>query len=328
MEPPKQQPELFTARMREHAERVSLNANLRKRIREDSARRAVIGNKYREELIRKGLVAAGVDYEAILKRQAKETESLLQEVYKLTAEYKTAAEPVRARHNQWSRQIFAKPFGVVRKRPPAVDAAIFGEVLKPDSATFQHTGGDGFAQVVPTGNSFFRWNWGNLIDGYVQGSSDEKFSANATFAFSWLPGSSGILGVLVPVTYNGFAASLLSPSCWNPGATNFYMQTSVSIAQDLGAETDPASVSPAPIYTDFGQAGGPYCLGEYAAEVIDNTQLFETNAPFAVFANHTVHVVVSFEIDAGTSNGGMNLDFSSEGRGITLPGVLFGLTPE
>ena len=328
MEPPKQQPELFAAKMKEHADRVSINSTLRKRIREDSARRAVIGNKYRQELIRKGLVAAGVDYDEVLKRQAKETESLRQEVYKLTAEYKTAAEQVRARHNHWSRQIFANPRSVIRKRGPAMDAAIFGEVLKPDSATFQHNGGDGFAQVVPTGNSFFRWNWGNLIDGFVQGSSDQNFSANATFAFSWQPESSGILGVLVPVTYNGFAASLLNPSCWDPGATNFYMQTSVSIAQDLGADTDPASVSPASIHTDFGQAGGPYCLGEYAAEVIDNTQLFETNAPFAVFANHTVHVVVSFEIDAATANGGLNLDFSSEGRGITLPGVLFGLTPE
>jgi hypothetical protein len=53
MEPPKQQPDLFTARMKEHAERVSLNANLQKRIREDSARRSVIGNRYREELIAK-----------------------------------------------------------------------------------------------------------------------------------------------------------------------------------------------------------------------------------------------------------------------------------
>jgi hypothetical protein len=321
--------DFLIAMTREISERANTKLAVSKQVREGNARRATVGAKFRDEIVQKGIAAAGIDYDVILKRQSKENEALRREISKRSEEQRAIGERIRSRQDKWSKRILAGSSHVIRRRhpplrPPIAEIPLIGEVLKPDSATMQLVGGEGYAQANP-GNTVVTWYWSNIVGGDGTGGAGGA-EAEAVITFSYIPGTDGLLGVFVPVTFNGEYSQIVNASCVHQGSTYFQCTTTVGVAQEVDGVSDGTYLAPS-FGISYGQDGGPYCLGSYNSHIVDETNLFEIESPLVVLANLVVYIVVTVQFIFNSDNGGGTVDFSKNGRQITIPGVLLGLTP-
>jgi hypothetical protein len=78
---------------------------------------------------------------------------------------------------------------------------------------------------------------------------------------------------------------------------------------------------------DFLKGRDASCWGQTYTNVFDETDIVETANPLLVIANYNVLITLTVTITATHDNGGVDVDFFSGDQGVTVPGVLFGLTP-
>jgi hypothetical protein len=86
-------------------ERLAFKQDIEREIRLSTARRAKVGDNYRLKMLEKALKNAGVDYDLIRQRQAKESESGLKDIKKFEARLNANAKTVAERHQHLREQL-------------------------------------------------------------------------------------------------------------------------------------------------------------------------------------------------------------------------------
>jgi hypothetical protein len=312
--------ELIASATKEQYERVAFKRDLRKRVTADNNRRAAIANKFRDELIRKGMAAAGIDYDAIRQRQAKEGASVRKELEKLRPEIKANAEKIAERHNRWRHNVLSNPAHVIRRRLPGDGETTVGAIPEASSTYIWNGVGTPNISVGPDGN-IFRWYWetsSHNSDGY-------DGQVTGYFYFILTPETNGLLGAVAPITYNGSMEGYLKATCFSGGSVGLKTIGSLTIEQMLPEnqnQLDGINVYGPGFYTEVSSQ----CLGGYYPRVFDQVQLLQTDMPLLVIANHPVVITVSVNLDASGDNSGILVDYMNDGRAVTVAGVLIGIT--
>lgn len=312
--------ELIALAMQEQSERAAFKRDLQKRAMADNNHRAAIANKFRDELIRKGMAAAGIDYDAIRQRQAKEDASVRKELEKLRPEIRANAEKIAERHNRWRQNILSNPAHAIRRRLPGDGETTVGAIPEAWNTYIWSDAGTPDISVGPDGN-MFRWYW----DWYDKGSDNFDGQATGYFYFTLTPKTNGLLGALVPITYNGSMEGGINSTCFSGGSVGLITTAYLTVQQML-----PENQTQMEGNNDYGPGFhtevSSQCLGGYYPRVFDEVQLLETDMPLVVLANHPVVVTASVNIDASGSNANILVDFMNNGQSVNVAGVLFGLT--
>jgi hypothetical protein len=308
------------ARLKQHRENRAFKDNLQRLILEDNKRREAVGKRYRQIVIRKAMEAAGIDYNDILERQEKENTAAREQFANLRSEIASNVPRVAERQEKWINDFLKHPPHIGRKSPPFPQGFELGELLEPVYMSFASTAGNGNIESHGPGKNVFKWFWNH----YGDSSSSGDGVGNFTFAFT--PPVNGLLGVAIPVAYNGSMIGAIDSSCFEGGDLSITSSVGLTLDQAVPGTMDLGG-SLAFGGLDFEKSRSASCWSQTYANIFDETDVVETTNPLLVVANHIVLITVVVTIEASFDNGGLNVDFFSNAQGVTVPGVLFGLTP-
>lgn len=312
----------LTARLEQYRERSGFNGGLQRRIHEDNRRRAAVAKRYRQGMIRKAMEAAGINYDDILERQAKENLAARESLTELRAEIATNVPRVAERHERWIKNLLKRTPQMGKKSGGSAPAAIeIGELLEPVLMTYTGTAGQGNIESHGPGKNVFKWSWNHF------GDSNGLGEGVGTFSFAFTPAVNGLLGVVMPVAYNGSMTGAIDSSCFEGGSLAITSSTDLLVDQQIPGTTDMSE--------ELAGSGLNYYKGQDAscalqpvyAYVFDEQDLVQTMNSLLVIANHQVKITLTVTITADFQNGGLDVDFFTGEQGVTVPGVLFGLTP-
>jgi hypothetical protein len=175
-------------------ERLAFNRDIEREIRLSTARRAKIGDNYRLKMFEKALKNAGVDYDLIRQRQAKESESGLNDVKKFEARLNANAKTVAERHRQLIERLRrTKIFPHFRSSPaPSPEALILGYLPIPTTHDLDDGNTPKNATITPGPNTndgvFLTFDWKTkVVDNWGA-------TITAFFNYLWTPNTNGSLG--------------------------------------------------------------------------------------------------------------------------------------
>jgi ribosome maturation protein Sdo1 len=319
--------ELITRGNKASRERLAFKREIEQEIRASTARRAKIGDNYREKMLEKALKNAGVDYDLIRQRQAKESESALKDLKKLEARLNANVRTVAERHQQLREQLRrTKIFPQFRSSPAPGPAAITsGYLAAPTTTDLDDENTPKNAAITPGANA----NDGVYLTFDWKTKAVNSWGANivAFFNYLWTPNTAGSLGVFSVAAYNGTGSWSINAGCGYTGWFTVGFATTLSVSQvDSAGHMNQAQVQPTTGIYDHHTGG---CTHHSGSKPYDQVDYLELVMPFAV--EKKLPVKISIEIagyaDAELGAGG-EVDFSSTGKSINLPGVYYGFTPD
>jgi hypothetical protein len=313
----------LVARLKRYRERNAFNDSLQKRVLKENIRRAAVGSRYRQGVIRKAMEAAGVDYKEIRERQTKENAAAREELAELRSEVASNIPKVKARQELWLKKLIDNPPYIARKNSPAPapNAIAIGQLLEPVLMSFSESTGEGNIESHGPGKNVFKWMWNSFTD------SKHSFAVgDGTFTFAMTPPVNGLLGVAMPIAYNGSLFGAIDSNCFDGGNIEVSTSTDLLVDQVVPGGKDLSEEVTLP-GLDFLKGRDASCWGQTYTNVFDETDIVETANPLLVIANYNVLITLTVTITATHDNGGVDVDFFSGDQGVTVPGVLFGLTP-
>jgi hypothetical protein len=308
-------------------ERLAFKRDLEQEIRRSTVRRAKIGDNYREKMLAKALKNAGVDYDLIRQRQAKEAEAAPMELRKWQARLNKNAKTVAERHQQLREQLRrTKIHPIVRSSPPPSPEDLqLGYLPTPSNTDLDDDNTPQNAVITPGAhpndgvNLTFDWKT-NVTDGWTA-------SITAFFDYLWTPSQAGTIGIFSTAAFNGTGSWSINASCGYGGFVDVKLNSSVKVQQvDAAGHLNSFEGVPTTGIQDNHNAG---CTHHRGSKPYDQVDFLQLAMPFAVEKKLPVKISIQIDGFANAELGaGCEVDFSSNSMGINLPGIYFGFTPE
>jgi len=315
-------------------DRLNFNRDIEREQALAAARRAKIGDKYRLKMLEKALKNAGVDYDLIRQRQARESESAAKDMKKYTSRLNANAAKVAQRHQQlFERLRRTKISPHFRSGPaPTPESVVLGYLPIPVNTDLLDMGTPQDAAIAinppnpaePTMKIMgavltFKWDtkvvdfWNPLI--------------TAFFNYVWTPDKDGSLGILSTVAYNGTGSWSFPATCDFPAFLNTDFSSSIAVQQMDAAGH---------VFTSMGQGSGGIkdshrggCTHHSGTKAYDQVEYLELPSPFLVEKKSPV--MISITITGGCfgwlgAGVGGDLDFATGTKSIIVGGIFFGFT--
>lgn len=306
-------------------ERLAFKRDIEQEIRVGTTRRAKVGDNYRLKMLEKALKNAGVDYDLIRQRQAKESESALKDVKKLESRLNANVKTVAERHQQLRERLQRTKFVPHFHSSPAPSpaAVTLGYLAIPTTQDLDDENTPKNAAITPGANTndgvYLTFDW------KISGGSGEA-SITAFFNYLWTPPTAGSLGIFSLAAYNGTGNWSIDAACGYDGWFNVNLNTSITVQQtDSAGHINTADGQPTTGIHDRHTGG---CTHHSGAKPYDQVDYLQLPMPFNVEKRLPVTITILIEgyVDAEFGASG-EVDFSSAGKSINLPGVYFGFTP-
>ena len=328
---------LISLGTREILDRLNFNRDIAREINSKNARRAKIGDHFRQRILKRAFNTVGLDYGVILQRQSKEFESALKDLETFNARMEAHSKRVSQRHQQLFKRLRKAKMmwhsGSVNIPPgPApgpIQPTLVGYIPTPTHFDLQDMGTPQNATitVIETGanrGTFLQFDWSTrVVDQW------NPF-ITATFNYLWTPPQDGSMGIFSLAAYNGVHYWAFSPTCGYPPFLDVSFDSSITIQQIDSFGHVFTEMSPVSGGIHDGHEGG--CLPDSGHKAYDFIDYLQTQSPFLVEKNVPVMITITITGDcAGLMGVAGELNFSTKSGPITqaiaLPGILFGFTP-
>jgi hypothetical protein len=308
-------------------ERLAVNRDIEREIRLSTARRAKIGDNYRLKMLEKALKNAGVDYDLIRQRQTKESESGFKDIKKFEARLNANAKTVEEIHRELRERLRrTKIFPHLRSSPaPSPEALTEGYLPIPTSHNLDDGNTPQNAMITPGPNTdngvFLTFDWKTKVV--------DNWGANITafFNYLWTPETNGSLGIFSVAAYNGTGSWSINAACGYPGFFYIDFTTTIWVQQtDSAGHTITAEGQPTTGIHDHHNGG---CTHHSGVKPYDQVDYLQLPVPFSVEKKLPVMITILIDGNGVAELGaGGEVDFSSNGKSINLPGIYFGFTSE
>jgi hypothetical protein len=321
----KDERKLLSVGSKELRERLSYNRDIERQLAQTNMRRAKVGQRYRQRAMEKVFKLAGVDYDEILRRQEQEAKTVRGEVEQLKKKSLAHSLKVARSHKDVVAR-FRKSKAPVSKHTPGpnLQSVTLGYLGVPSSFDLQDMAKPADASFTTNSQGAeLQFSWNTRVTDWW----NPYLTLNVNYL--WTPPADGSVGLLSVVAYNGFGSWAFPGSCdvLYP-FLKMAVEPTLSIQQmdsvgDLHTETSPATGS---VFEDH--SGG--CFPHAGHKFFDSVDYLQLQNDFLVEKELPVKITVTLSAYCFGHNTAGDLDFSNDGnatgRGITLPGVLFGFT--
>jgi len=306
-------------------DRLNFNRDIEREQALAAARRAKIGDKYRLKMLEKALKNAGVDYDLIRQRQARESESAAKDMKKYTSRLNANAAKVAQRHQQlFERLRRTKISPHFRSGPaPTPESVVLGYLPIPVNTDLLDMGTPQDAAITTNTTmnkgSFLTFKWDTkVVDAW------DPF-ITAFFNYMWTPDKDGSLGIFSVAAYNGTSSWSIPATCGYPPVLDITFTSTIAVQQMDAAGHVFTATAQAPGGIHDSHSGG--CTHHSGNKAYDQVDYLELSSPFLVEKKSPVMISIVINGDCfGLLGVGADLDFSTGTHSINVGGIFFGFT--